>query len=518
MPDIDHTRLDAALDALPKAHPGPGGVAGVMKDGQIVAARAWGYASLETGTPLSTATRLPICSISKQFTCGVLLATVGDPAKLDAGVAEFLPRLETPLPTVKQLCDNQSGLRDYWALTILQGAKAEQTFRREDALLLIAKMKTGHFGPGTSYSYNNSNFRMVGELIERATGETLETLYQRHIWGPAGMTGAALTADTRHPADGVTGYEGSDATGFFPADNGIYWRGDAGISASLDDMLAYEAWIDATRDDAASLYRQLSAAPSFVDGAPASYGYGLSHEEIGGAAFTGHAGALRGFRAYRMNSREERLSVVVLFNHECSAHGAATRLALAAMGKDAPEPAPIAHSWDGQWLDAGRGMLARIETGRRTATLQYGTGDAELTSDGEALRSDGLVITRAGDGLTMLRPDENTTRKLTPLPEIASADATEIAGRYRSDELDAEMEIEARDGGVYAVFRGMLGEGRRERMAAAGKDAWRIATRRSMDAPAPGDWTLVIGRDAAGAVSGATLSCWLARGVPYTRL
>ena len=48
MPDLDTAAMNAALDALPKAFPGPGGLVGVMKDGEIVATRAWGYSNTET--------------------------------------------------------------------------------------------------------------------------------------------------------------------------------------------------------------------------------------------------------------------------------------------------------------------------------------------------------------------------------------------------------------------------------------------------------------------------------------
>jgi D-aminopeptidase len=517
MPAFDLAALESALDALPKRHPGPGGVAGVVRDGEVVAARAWGYADLDTAAPLTRTTRLPICSISKQFTCQVLLATVGDPARLDGRVREFLPGFTGTLPTVHQLCDNQSGLRDYWALTVLQGAKAEQVFAREDALPLIARMKTGHFPPGTAYSYCNCNYRIVSELIESETGEALETLYRRHVWEPAGMKTAVLTSDTRHPEDGVVGYEGSDATGFFPAENAIFWIGDAGISASLDDMLAYEAWIDATREDEASPYRRISAQPAFADGAPAAYGYGLARHEIAGLAFTGHAGALRGFRAQRLNSRDARLSVVVLFNHEGDTYAAAKSLIEAALGHVEPEPAPIPDGWDGQWL-ADDGLLVQIESGRRKATLRYATGGETVTlaPDG-TLTSPGVVVAKSPGGLTMTRSRENAAPALTPLPENAAADPGEVAGRWASGELGADLAIEARDGAAYARFTGMLGTGRMERMAPAGRDVWTVATRRSMDAPAPGDWTLVIDRDVSGAVAGLTLSCWLARGLRYVR-
>ncbi|WP_054008785.1 D-aminopeptidase [Cypionkella psychrotolerans] len=518
MTKIDLDAVTATLDKLPKLYSGPGGVAGVMLDGKVIAARAWGYVNVDTAQPMTIGTRLPICSISKQFTCQVLLATLGEPARLDGKVSAFLPQFTGPLPTVKQMCDNQSGLRDYWALTVLQGAFAEQPFRREDALPLIARMKTGHFPPGTQYSYCNCNFRILSEMLEAETGLALDVLYKQHIWGPAQMKTAVLTADTSRPEDGVVGYEGSDATGFFPAENAIYWVGDAGISASLSDMLAYEAWIDATRDDENSLYRRVSAPPCFADGTPAAYGYGLSREMIAGLEFSGHGGALRGFRVHRLNARTARLSVVVIFNHEADAHGAAEALVQAAMAQNPPAEPPLPDGWDGQWIGPN-GLLTRLECGRNFAKLRHASGVERLTlaADG-ALSSPGAVLARGATGVTLTRPKDNTEAMLTPLAVLDSANAAEIAGHYHSPELDASMEIEARDGAAYARFTGLLGSGRMERMAPAGLDVWTVATRRSMDAPAPGDWTMVIQRDAKGGVGGLTLGCWLAREVAYLRV
>jgi D-aminopeptidase len=518
MTRIDSAAVIAVLDALPKRHPGPGGVAGVMHDGKVIAARAWGYANVDTAQPMTTDTRLPICSISKQFTCQVLLATVGDPRKLDGKVAAFLPAFTGPLPTTKQLCDNQSGLRDYWALTVLHGAFAEQPFRREDALPLIARMKTGHFAPGTQYSYCNCNFRIISEMIEAEVGLPLEALYKQHIWDPAGMKSAVLTADTRHPEDGVVGYEGADATGFFPAQNAIYWVGDAGISASLSDMLAYEGWIDANREDEGGLYRRATAAPSFVDGTPAAYGYGLAHEKIAGLDCTGHGGALRGFRAHRINARKARLSVVAMFNHEADAHGAAESLVQAAMGQKTPAEPAIPEGWDGQWIGPN-GLLTRLESGRNFANLHYAGGAERLTRDaGGSLTAPRVVVTRvAAGGLSLKRAKDNSDAVLSPLAALDHADGDEIAGKYHTPELDASMEIVAHGGGVYVRFTGLLGTGRMERMAPVGPDVWTVATRRSMDAPAPGDWTLVIKRNDKREVCGLTLGCWLAREVRYNR-
>jgi D-aminopeptidase len=515
---IDGKRLEAEMDALAARFQGPGGVVGVVSDGRLVARRAWGFSNLDERRPMTSQTRLPICSVSKQFTCAAMLAVCGAPEALDARLAAHLPNFEGPLPRVRDLCNNQSGLRDYWALTVLHGAKAEQTFSREDAASAFARMRSGHFAPGTRYSYSNGNFRLVADLLEEVSPEPLEALHARHIWQPAGMEGAVMTADTRQPEDGVVGYEGNDATGYLPAENGIYWRGDAGISASLDDMLAYERWIDATREDPASLYRKIAVPQTFRDGAAAAYGFGLQHSRVGDFAFTGHSGALRGFRAFRLYSAEARLSVVVMFNHQGDAHGAAHRLLRTALGLPHPVSQPLGERWAGQWISRETGLLARLEPGYDTASLRFGTSAETLseTPDG-GLASTTVKLVRKGEDLLMQRAPENFAETLVPVASAPPVADTGIAGRYRSSELSADIVIECRDGGTYLWAEGFLGTGRPEIVHPAGPDLWIVVTRRSMDAPAPGDWTLQAVRDDAGRITGLTLGCWLARGIGYVR-
>lgn len=516
---IDTLRLDQILDALPNMYRGPGGVAGVVKDGKIIATRAWGYADLASHRKMTKGTRLPICSISKQFTCAVLLHTFDDFAPLNARLPDLLPNFKGQLPTIEQLCHNQSGLRDYWALTILEGAKAEQTFARNDAYAMFERMKSCHFEPGTSYSYCNANFRIVGELIERETGRSLQGLLAETVWGPATMKTAALLSDSRVTADGVIGYEGNEQVGFMPADNGIYWFGDAGISASLEDMLAYECWIDQTRDDPESLYNRISTPPTFKDGTPAGYGYGLAHMELAGRKVTGHSGALRGFRAFRAHCASERMSVVVIFNHEGSAYGAAEALFHAALGYEAPKPMPMPEGWDGQWLCPETNLLTTIETGKTNAHLHFSTGDdVVFAADDGTLKTASIILSKTEDTLTMTRKGEHLASKLVPLPTLPTTPDAEFAGRYYSDELDATFTVVAEDGGLYAYCQGILGTGIMERVHPVGPDTWVFVTRRSMDAPAPGNWTITATRGDDGTIKAITLGCWLARKLGYRRL
>ncbi|MFC3075758.1 D-aminopeptidase [Shinella pollutisoli] len=518
MPPIDQAALERLAESIPNEVRGPGGAIGVVKDGRTVLRHVWGYADPKRHLPMTASIRFPICSISKQFTCGVLIGLGRDLDSFEPAVRDWLPNLETPRPGVRELCNNQSGLRDYWALTVLHGADAEGVFRREDARPLLARMRSTHFAPGSRYSYSNGNYRLLSDLIEDAAGRPLAELYRERIFDAAGMATAELLPDTATPADGMVGHEGNDAVGFFPATNRIYWTGDAGISASLDDMLAWERFIDGTRDDEDGLYRRLSRPQTFSDGRPAPYGYGLAHDTIGTVATTGHAGALRGFRAQRLHAASERLSVVVLFNHEGPAGETATRLMKAALGVPAETAAGAAAdpAWNGRYLDPETGLLLTLSANPAGVSAVFAGAPEQLAvtrADGAA--SAAMTLARRGDAVDYERWRENLRGTATRVTGTARPD---IAGRYHSAELDAAFRVVDTGGALYGHFEGFLGKGEMAPLYPVADDLWVLPCRRSMDAPAPGDWTVRIARNGDGSVGGLTLGCWLARNVGYVRM
>ena len=121
-----------ALNAIPHLHRGPGGVAAVLENGEVIAKRAWGYADLDSRIPMTTTTAFPICSISKQMVCLVMESLLRKPTPLmakrkedpqqqmDTELRKLLPHLfendDASGLTVKELAHMQSGIRDYWAM------------------------------------------------------------------------------------------------------------------------------------------------------------------------------------------------------------------------------------------------------------------------------------------------------------------------------------------------------------------------------------------------------------------
>jgi D-aminopeptidase len=339
------------------------------------------------------------------------------------------------------------------------------------------------------------------------------------IFERIGMNSAFLAANTRAMPDGTEGYEGTQTSGFRVADNNILWTGDAGLGASLDDMIAWEKHIDATRDDTSALYNRISTPVHFRDGKEATYGFGLGRGTVLGRPVTAHGGGLRGWRSHRLYARSERISVVVMFNHLSEAHAAASALFAATLDEDLPQTARASTmpDWLGAYVEPETGIVARIDAaadGR--VQLRYGHSPEQLDLQADGTAQGGSTRLRLEqDGVWMDRGAENHSSRLRPCVGVAAKD---IAGRFRCEELNAELTIFDAGGALYGGFSGFLGQGRLELLDPVGPDVWTLPCHRALDYTAPGDWSLVFRRDANGRIDGVEVGCWLARRLLYTRV
>ena len=516
--------FDRALAALPLAYPGPGGAVAVVRNGRVIARHAWGFADIARRLPFTERTLFRVCSITKQFTCAAALAVSPDLSVLDAPVAAAMPLLEGRGPGALHLAHNQSGLRDYWATAMLSGAPVEGAFDAAAARRLIGRTASLQFQPGTRYAYCNQNFRILGDALESHTGHAYADLLHDHVFERAGMADAKLWADTASMPDGTEGYEGSVEFGFFPATNRVFWTGDAGVIASLDDMIAWERSIDTHWNDESSLYRRLVAPVRFADGNAARYGFGLARFEIAGQAATGHGGALRGWRSFRCHVPQSRLSVVVLFNHGQDARAAAIGLAQSILTPDAAPP-PTTHpalvaGWRRNFIEPESGLIVRlVPTAEGRVMLHYGQSAESLLPDqkGGLLGANSAIDPRGGD-VFLNRPADNCASRLRCLSDDAAGRIDGLAGRYRSDEYDADFTCTDAGGTLYGAFSGDLGQGEMQILLPVFNAVWRLPMPRALDCAPPGDWTLEFRRDGEGRVLAVDIGCWLARRVVFRRV
>ena len=164
---------------------------GVIRDGEFVYKRSFGYASLELGVPLTPASVFYMASVSKQFTAAsIVLAAEQGHLSLDDEVGKYLPELPNygRRITLRQMLHQTSGFRDFLDLVFISGRNAEDLASPEEILKLIARQKGLNNVPGAEWVYSNSNYFLLGEIIRRATGKSLAHFAAENIFQPLGMT------------------------------------------------------------------------------------------------------------------------------------------------------------------------------------------------------------------------------------------------------------------------------------------------------------------------------------------
>jgi CubicO group peptidase (beta-lactamase class C family) len=545
MSERNKTTTPGVLDTLPGIYRGPGGALAYINHATgEVSTKVYGYADVERRIPMTTKTVMPICSISKQMLCLAIADLAHRPtplmsqspgdvwSQLTAELHRKLPQLQgADVPgkrgsdlTVADLYNMQSGIRDYWAMTVLFGGMPEQPFSvAYDAPQALERTRSFHFSPGHEFSYSNVNFHVLGRLVETVAGQSLEQLFAERVFIPAGMTSASLKPNTFGPPLPIVGYEGSEKAGYTPAVNRIEWSGDAGITASLEDMIAYEKYLEASLEDPDSNYSLTHQEQKHRDGNPSIYGYGLMRMKVDGKTAIGHGGGLRGFSLERLHVPSEHCSALVMFNHSANPVEAAETILKRAWKVEEPKTGDIraGEQWKGNFMDAEAGLVVQVDVNDKGELQVVAAGKMKMKGENEAASTQN-VLKLDGDVLHVTCPRDNrkytATRIRKPTDEDKAAlEESTYAGKYECKEVDSMFTVFGSGEIMYGSFDGYLGKGLGHLMRYVGEDTWLMACPRAMDSAPPGDWTVVFKKEG-DKVTGVKLGCWLARNVEYVRV
>jgi CubicO group peptidase (beta-lactamase class C family) len=166
------------------------GSALVADNGQVVLKKGYGLANMEWNIPNTPDTKFRLGSITKQFTATLILQLVEQgKIKLDAKVTDYLPdyRKDTGAKvTIHNLLSHTSGIPNYTALPGFFQNVSRNPFTVED---FIKKYASGdlEFEPGTKFVYSNTNYFLLGAIVEKLTGKKYEEVLKERIFDPAGM-------------------------------------------------------------------------------------------------------------------------------------------------------------------------------------------------------------------------------------------------------------------------------------------------------------------------------------------
>lgn len=195
-----------------------------------------------TQVPADTSMTVRIGGISQLFLGTLLMRLVEqEHLSLDDKVSRYLPDLlAADEVTVRMLAQNTAGYKDYVRDESFIDLVLEDPFRQFSSQEIIEyATKDGelNFAPGTSQQYSHTEFAILANIIEMATGRTMEDLYREEIFKPLGLnhTGYSTTPDLPGPVLHVFGSDRSvyeDTTFWNPS-----WAGESGpLYSNLDDL------------------------------------------------------------------------------------------------------------------------------------------------------------------------------------------------------------------------------------------------------------------------------------------
>jgi CubicO group peptidase (beta-lactamase class C family) len=329
--------VDAMVARLIADHQIPGLSLAVMQGGRIVRAKGYGFANIETATPVTADTVFRIGSITKQFT-GAAIALLQQDGKLsvDDKLSKYLP--EVPRAgeiTLRQMLNHVSGLGNYTDRKPPEAFFASARLDYDEkALLADMLLHTDPLfahEPGTEWDYSNTAYVLLGLVIDKAAGEPWPAFFKRRLFAPAGLTSTAIDDHkdvVPHRAAGYSGHAGSETQWDNAAFIAMTYPGAAGnIRSTASDLCRWHAALLGGKVVGAPALQAMMTPARLKDGAvpmavqeagaaktPVNYGFGLFMDSFKGHPSVGHGGGIFGFVSDLRSFPKEKTSVAILIN------------------------------------------------------------------------------------------------------------------------------------------------------------------------------------------------------------
>lgn len=297
----------------------PGIMVGVVKDGTIIYENYRGLANIEHQVPISYKTRSNIASTAKQFTALMILQlSLDGKLSLEDDIRKHLPNLYKNVKEtikIRHLINHTSGIRDYVELMDLEG---DVWWKRvgldnDDVMALIEKQEDLGFAPGSKYSYSNSGYVVLAELIASVTQQKF-TDYSTQFFKDLGMNSTNFIRRYMqvipNRADPYSDWGYGE---LFHSVSVTKTSGEGFLYTTLKDQLIYEQTLQkATKNNNELLITSQKAIPN---SRIKTYGFGLKLNDQLGQTAVHHDGVTNAYNAQALRFPEEKLSIFIMSNN-----------------------------------------------------------------------------------------------------------------------------------------------------------------------------------------------------------
>ncbi len=279
-----------------------------------------GYSSLSIKRPMQVADLFRIASVTKTYTAVMLLQLV-DEGKigLEDTIGKYLPGIPNgDKITIRQMLAMQSGLFEVNNDSIIAQEfdnDPNHYFSREELLAAI-KRHEPDFQPGEKTQYSNSNFIILGILIEDLTGTPYSNALHSRITQPQDMGNTSFAESQFMPEEKTysNGYMFDDNYEYFEVTEKFNMSVAYSAGAIISDMNELRKWIYELTSGSlvsSSLFEQMQVfSPIFQD---MEYGLGIMRFRDN---YLGHAGDGMGYHTFAARNPQKNITIIIFFNGE----------------------------------------------------------------------------------------------------------------------------------------------------------------------------------------------------------
>ena len=319
-------KLDRFMSDSMKKYNSPGIILGAWVPGRGEYFRGAGLADVATKRPMPVDKIFRIGSLTKTFTGTVVLQLVDEgKLKLDGTIDKFFPWIPNSNKiTIRQLLNMTAGIHSYSEMEEF-GRILEADMLRPFKPIELVRFAISHkpdFEPGKGFYYSNSNTIVLGMIVEKVTGSTLEKEIKKRIIDRLGLNHTYFPTDEKMPElDYIHGYmQENGALKDFSIENPSWGWAAGAIISNLYDLKTY---ITALGDG--TLLSKKLQEERFADGAPLPK---ERMEELGmttlryclgafkGGGFVGHNGSLPGYVNIAVYNPKNRAAIIIMLNRQ----------------------------------------------------------------------------------------------------------------------------------------------------------------------------------------------------------
>jgi len=316
LPEND-PELEAKIDAILERDNFNGSVL-LAKEGRIRFSKGYGMADFDNQIPNTPTTRFRIGSLNKAFTSLIILQLEENKLlSVNDKINKYIPDYPNgDQITLEHLLTHTSGIPEYIGPEHISIIKNHHT---PQELIALFQNRPLHFEPGSRFEYSNSNYILLGYVIEQVTGQSYKDYLEQNVLNPLKMNNSGYdnnSIDSKFHALGYTGSPDDYRLPIYQVDMSILYAAGAMYSTVEDlflwDQALYSEGL-AGKDTIKKLfspYIDISADPF-----PTQYGYGwIVYGDKAG--LVGHGGSTFGYTSILYRNLEEKSAVILLSNFD----------------------------------------------------------------------------------------------------------------------------------------------------------------------------------------------------------